>query len=164
MSAMVGCGSYTINGADWSKRYPLIVGAAARIQGPAILDAEVVWLDSDGMAQFDALHSRVNDEAAVACAFDLLIFDGDISDPGPLPSARQRYARHPGGHAEVFSTWSTPRATAGKCFKRFVSLVLKEFVSKKLIAPYRSGPSKVWIKIKNPNAPAATRATDGTFS
>jgi hypothetical protein len=117
---------YTINGADWSKRYPLIVGAAARIQGPAILDAEVVWLDSDGMAQFDALHSRVNDEAAVACAFDLLIFDGDISDPGPLPSARQRYARHPGGHAEVFSTWSTPRATAGKCFKRFVSLVLKE--------------------------------------
>jgi bifunctional non-homologous end joining protein LigD len=53
---------YTINGADWSKRYPLIVEAAARIQGSAILDAEVVWLDSNGMAQFDALHSRVNDE------------------------------------------------------------------------------------------------------
>jgi hypothetical protein len=24
------------------------------------MDAEVVWLDSDGMAVFDALHSRVN--------------------------------------------------------------------------------------------------------
>jgi len=35
---------YTINGADWSKRYPLIVQAASRIEGSAILDAEVVWL------------------------------------------------------------------------------------------------------------------------
>jgi len=36
-------------------------------------------------------------------------------------------------------------------------------VSKKLTAPYRSGPSKNWIKVKNPKAPAATRAIDGTF-
>ena len=33
---------YTINGADWSKRYPLITEAARRIDGSAILDAEVV--------------------------------------------------------------------------------------------------------------------------
>jgi len=30
-------------------------------------------------------------------------------------------------------------------------------------SPYRSGPSKTWIKIKIPKAPAATRAADGTF-
>ena|GEM_PF-874736 len=29
--------------------------------------------------------------------------------------------------------------------------------------PYRSGPSRTWIKVKNPNAPAATRTLDGTF-
>jgi hypothetical protein len=29
--------------------------------------------------------------------------------------------------------------------------------------PYRSGPSKTWIKIKKRKAPAATRAADGTF-
>jgi bifunctional non-homologous end joining protein LigD len=63
-------------GADWSKRYPLILEAAARIHGSAIFDAEV-WLDSDGITQFDALHSRVNDEAAVACAFDLMMLNGD---------------------------------------------------------------------------------------
>jgi hypothetical protein len=40
---------------------------------------------------------------------------------------------------------------------------LDGIVSKKLNAPYRSGPSKTWIKVKNPNAPAATRAIDGTF-
>jgi bifunctional non-homologous end joining protein LigD len=37
---------YTITGADWLKRYPLIVEAAAKINGNAVLDAEVVWLDS----------------------------------------------------------------------------------------------------------------------
>jgi hypothetical protein len=28
---------------------------------------------------------------------------------------------------------------------------------------YRSGPSKSWIKVKNPKAPAAIRILDGTF-
>jgi bifunctional non-homologous end joining protein LigD len=33
---------YTMNGADWSKRYPRIVEQAAQIKGSAIIDAEVV--------------------------------------------------------------------------------------------------------------------------
>ena len=36
-------------------------------------------------------------------------------------------------------------------------------VSKKLKARYRSGPLKTRFKVKNPEAPAATRAIDGTF-
>jgi ATP-dependent DNA ligase len=35
-------------------------------------------------------------------------------------------------------------------------LGLEVIVSKKLNAPYKSGPSKAWLKIKNPKAPAAT--------
>jgi bifunctional non-homologous end joining protein LigD len=46
---------YTINGADWSKRYPLIVEAARKIDGSVVLDAEVVWIGSDGAANFDAV-------------------------------------------------------------------------------------------------------------
>jgi bifunctional non-homologous end joining protein LigD len=42
-------------------------------------------------------------------------------------------------------------------------LGLEGIVSKKLNASYRSGPSRTWIKVKNPKAPAATRAIDGTF-
>ena len=68
---------YTMNGADWSKRYPLIVRDAARIKGSAILDAEVAWLDSNGVADFKALHSRSNDGRATALAFGLLMFDGE---------------------------------------------------------------------------------------
>jgi ATP-dependent DNA ligase len=36
-------------------------------------------------------------------------------------------------------------------------LGLEVIVSKKLNAPYKSGPSKAWLKIKNPKAPTATR-------
>jgi ATP-dependent DNA ligase len=35
---------FTLNGADWSKRYPRIVEEAARIKGSAVMDAEVVCL------------------------------------------------------------------------------------------------------------------------
>jgi hypothetical protein len=31
------------------------------------------------------------------------------------------------------------------------------------VAPYKSGPSKAWLKIKNAKAPAATRVIEGTF-
>jgi bifunctional non-homologous end joining protein LigD len=48
-------------------------------------------------------------------------------------------------------------------FKAVCRLGLEGIVSKKVDAPYRSGPSKTWIKVKNPQAPAATRAADGTF-
>jgi bifunctional non-homologous end joining protein LigD len=48
-------------------------------------------------------------------------------------------------------------------FQPSASFELEGIVSKKLNAPYKSGPSKAWLKIKNPKAPAATRATDGTF-
>ena len=48
-------------------------------------------------------------------------------------------------------------------FKAVCKLGLEGIVSKKLNAPYKSGPSKAWLKIKNPKAPAAIRAIDGTF-
>jgi bifunctional non-homologous end joining protein LigD len=48
-------------------------------------------------------------------------------------------------------------------WKAVCKLGLEGIVSKKLDAPYKSGPSKAWLKIKNPKAPAATRAIGGTF-
>jgi ATP-dependent DNA ligase len=45
-------------------------------------------------------------------------------------------------------------------FKAICDLGLEGVVSE---APYKSGPSKAWLKIKNPNASAATRVIDGTF-
>ena len=49
-------------------------------------------------------------------------------------------------------------------FQAICKLGLEGIVSMKLDAPYKSGPSRTWIKIKNPKAPAATRAIDGSFA
>ena len=127
---------YTMNGADWSKGYPLIVDAAAHIKSTAILDAEVVWIGTDRVADFDALHSRINDKTASALAFDLLMFNGD--DLGRRPyverkAALRKLLRHGRGiqyveHAEGHGD----RLFAAAC-----KLGLEGIVSKKLDTPYR---------------------------
>ena len=49
-----------------------------------------------------------------------------------------------------------------KLFAAVCKLDLEGIVPKKLDSIV-SGPSKAWIKVKNPKSPAATRAIDGTF-
>jgi bifunctional non-homologous end joining protein LigD len=154
---------YTMNAADWTKRYPGIVEQAARIKGSAIIDSEVVWLDADGIAQFDALHSRVMDHAAVACAFDLLMLNGDDLRRKPLierkATLRKVLRRTKGGIQYVEHV----ERHGAEMFKAICDLGLEGIVSKKINSPYRSGPSKNWIKVKNPKAAAAIRVLDGTF-
>jgi bifunctional non-homologous end joining protein LigD len=153
---------FTMNGNDWTKRYPRIVEEASRLRAPLIIDAEVVCLDRKGVPDFDALHSRTADEKAVALAFDLLLSGEDIRRQPlmerktalkwVLRKAREgiQYVEHAEGHGD-------------KLFAAVCNLGLEGIVSKKLNAPYHSGPSKTWIKVKNPKSPAASRAIDGTF-
>jgi ATP-dependent DNA ligase len=61
-----------------------------------------------------------------------------------------QYVEHAEGHGD-------------KLYAAACKLGLEGIVSKKLNAPYKSGASKAWLKIKNPKAPAATRIIDGTF-
>jgi bifunctional non-homologous end joining protein LigD len=154
---------YTMNGANWSDRYPRIIEAAAKIKGSAILDAEVVCLDAEGHPHFDMLHSRCNDHVATACAFDLLALDGDDLRRKPLGERKAalarlllrsrhgiQYVEHAEGHGD-------------KLFEAVCKLGLEGIVSKRLASPYRSGLSRVWIKVRNSKAPAATRIIAGTF-
>ena len=82
-----------MNGADWTKRYPRIIEEATRIKVAAILDAEVVCLDAKGAPDFDALHSRTNDHVAVACAFDLLMLDGDDLRRRPMVERKAAFGK-----------------------------------------------------------------------
>ena len=141
---------YTMNGADWSDRYPLIAAEVARLKGSAILDAEVVCTSKDGVPDFDALHSRTNDHVAVACAFDLLLLNGDDMRRKPFAERKAalgkllfrsrdgiQYVEHAEGHGD-------------KMFAAVCDLGLEGIVSKRLTSLYRSGPSRAWIKVKNP--------------
>jgi bifunctional non-homologous end joining protein LigD len=50
---------------------------------------------------------------------------------------------------------STPTDEDGATiFQQACRIGLEGIVSKRLAAPYRSGPSRDWIKVKNPSSPA----------
>ena len=92
---------YTMNAADWSERYPLIVEDAARIKGTAIMDAEVVCAGKDGapwlvrvalygasaadlhMSAFDGFHGKVRDCLHTVSVKSYALFRWGISW-GPL--------------------------------------------------------------------------------
>jgi bifunctional non-homologous end joining protein LigD len=48
-------------------------------------------------------------------------------------------------------------------FVQACKMGLEGIVSKRLSAPYRSGPSPDWIKVKNPDSPAMIRARDAEW-
>jgi ATP-dependent DNA ligase len=61
-----------------------------------------------------------------------------------------QYVEHAEGHGD-------------KMYEAVCALGLEGIVSKQRTSLYRSGPSKTWIKVKNPKAPAATRVLEGSF-
>jgi bifunctional non-homologous end joining protein LigD len=57
------------NGTDWTGRYHWIVEAARMIrQKRFVLDGEAVILGVDGIADFNALHSRLHDHEVLCVA------------------------------------------------------------------------------------------------
>jgi bifunctional non-homologous end joining protein LigD len=153
---------YTMNGNDWTKRYPRIVEEAARLRAPLIIDAEVVHLSADGVADFDALHNRTADNNAVALAFDLLLAGNDIRRQSLIERKKElrwvlRNARE--GIQYVEHT----EGDGAEMFAAVCKLGLEGIVSKRRTSLYKSGSSKTWIKVKNPKAPATTRALEGSF-
>src|SRR6516225_11992528 len=75
----------TMNGHDWSDRYPWIVETARRIrQKHFVIDGEAVVLGVDGVSDFDALVSRQQDDEVQLYAFDLLALGGDDLRSLPL--------------------------------------------------------------------------------
>ena len=100
--------------------------------------------------QLDALHSRVNDAAATALAFDLLMHNGEDVRRKPFAERkailRKVLQRTRRGIQYVEHT----EGDGVEIFKAICKLGLEGIVSKKLNAAYKSGPSKAWLKIKNP--------------
>lgn len=141
------------NDLDWTKKFPEIAAALARLPATqALLDGEVVHFTESGVTSFSALQNDLSEGTTlrlVYMAFDLLYRDGwDLSGTaledrkGALaallassPSPTVRYSDHQIGKGPEF-------------FAATCRLGLEGIVSKRRDAPYRPGRSAAWIKVK----------------
>jgi bifunctional non-homologous end joining protein LigD len=155
---------FTRRGYDWTNRYPAIATAAAAIKASSfVLDGEAVVCGPHGISVFEALHRRGTVREAVLQAFDVLELDGGDLRPLPLGERKAHLAkllRRPPVGIELNAHTDADGATV---FSHACQMGLEGIVSKRLAAPYRSGPSRDWVKVKNPNSPAMIRAREGDW-
>src|SRR5471032_1969217 len=139
----------TRNGYDWTKRYPWIVEAALKNRRKQfVIDGEAVVLGVDGIADFNALHSRRQDDQVQLYAFDCLALDGDDLRGLALSMRKTNLARllasRPDG---IFLAPFEQGEIGPELFQAACRMGLEGLVSKRRDRPYRGGPSKDWIKV-----------------
>jgi ATP-dependent DNA ligase len=149
----------TRGGYNFADRYPWIVEAARKMrQTRFVLDGEAVVLGVDGVADFDALHSRKHDEEVQLYAFDVLALDGDDLRRLPLSMRKTNLARllvrRPDG---IFAAPFEQGEIGPDLFRAACGMGLEGLVSKRRDRPYQGGRSKYWVKVKNRKHPAMSR-------
>jgi bifunctional non-homologous end joining protein LigD len=126
-----------------------------------VLDGEAVILGVDGIADFNALHSRQLDEEVQLCAFDILVEGSDDLRKLPLhlrkTSLQRLLARRPEG---IFVNPFERGEIGPDLFRAACRMGLEGLVSKHRDRPYQSGRSKHWVKVKNRTHPAMYRVMD----
>jgi bifunctional non-homologous end joining protein LigD len=157
---------YSRWGKDWSDKVPAIVDALAALPvKSAMLDGEGVVVDQGGLTDFERLRSalagRDGSWAVFLYAFDLIALDGEDMRPHPWETRRATLTGLLRKAATGLRLSEHLDATDGTTvFQHACRKGLEGIVSKRVDRPYRSGRSSDWVKIKNPDAPAASRVTE----
>jgi bifunctional non-homologous end joining protein LigD len=90
-------------------------------------------------------------------AFDLLELDGEDLRALPLDDRKKRLARLLARRRVGIVLSEHTVDDGATIFRQACLMGLEGIVSKRLSAPYRSGRSGDWIKVKNPDSPAMIR-------
>jgi bifunctional non-homologous end joining protein LigD len=163
---------FTRRGYDWTERYPAIASAASKLRARSFtLDGEAVVCGPDGVAVFDALHRRGRVTEAILQAFDLLELDGEDFRPLPLAKRKDRLARLVARVPVGIAINEHTDEDGAVVFLHACKMGLEGIVSKRLTAPYRSGPYNehggghlcAARRRGSPQAPERRRACGPTF-
>jgi ATP-dependent DNA ligase len=151
---------FTRNGHDWTQRFPLVLEAVEALQlRSCLIDGEAIAFEHDGLASFKLLRGRRYDRLVTLCAFDLIELDGEDLRREPVERRKQLLAqliRAPRLGLVLNITFDQP---GNIVLKHACALGCEGIVSKRLGSRYRSGRSRDWVKLKNPNAPAVKRGS-----
>jgi bifunctional non-homologous end joining protein LigD len=115
-----------------------------------VIDGEAVVLGVDGIADFDALHSRKHEDQVQLYAFDILALDGDDLRGLPLSMRKTNLARLLARRPDGIFVAQYEQGEIGPD--------LFQAACKRRDRPYQAGRSKHWIKVKNRQHPARLRA------
>jgi bifunctional non-homologous end joining protein LigD len=157
---------FSRRGNEYTERVPRIVDTLARLSASSVtLDGEGVACDPKGVADFELLRAALGRPAkreVFLHAFDLLELDGRDMRREPWSDRRWRLARLLRGAGHGVQLSDHMHGSDGEASLRHAcAMGLEGIVAKRRDKPYRSGQSPDWIKIKNPDAPAATRLIEG---
>lgn len=124
----------------------------------AILDGELVAMNSEGLPDFRALHSRSPGAPLAVWLLDFLEVNGRDIRASPLHDRRQRLedqlALLPrNGTLRYSESFADPE----RLFPASHDLGLERIVSKRSDAPYRSARRPEWVKVKTESWRRANR-------
>ena len=152
---------YSRPGNDLTDRFPLIVEAmGALCSRSVILDGEAVACDDNGLPSFDRLRRRQHDESVFLYAFDLIELNGDDLRRDSLEVRKATLASVLARAGHGLRLNEHIEADGPTVFAHACRMGLEGIVSKRKNSPYRSGPSRNWLKSKNPESAAVRRETE----
>jgi bifunctional non-homologous end joining protein LigD len=145
---------WTRNRKDWTDKFPNVAKAlqALRVQS-AILDAEVVAMDSSGRSSFQGLQQAIHKtggKGLVLEVFDLIYVEGFNIQRTPLIQ-RKGVLEHMIGSARsdrVLRYSDHVEGDGPKFLKQACDFGLEGIVSKLADSPYESTRSRNWQKVK----------------
>ena len=150
----------TRHGNDFTARFPMIAPAVAALPARScVIDGEAIVCNENGLAVFELIRGHGSKTSAVLCAFDLLELDGKDLRRRPIEERKSLLAKL------LHDSDSDLGIVLNKHYEEDGAIVFREacrlgcegIVSKRLGSIYRRGRSPLWVKVKNPNAPAVTR-------
>jgi bifunctional non-homologous end joining protein LigD len=145
--------AFSRSGYDWTDKYQRVIEACRKLRcRSALIDGEIIVQDEKGVSDFAALRAALDRQPhrPVMIAFDLLFVDGADLRQAPLVERREKLRRliptNPRGAIHFSDHFE---GEGGELFKRACAMGLEGIVSKRALSPYKSGPSKFWLKTKN---------------
>jgi len=143
---------YTRRGYDWTQRFqPIAVALATLPADNLILDGEAVVAGSRGVPDFGLLHADLaagRKDRLLYYAFDLLYLNGVDLRGARLADRKRLLAELLSGASERILYAEHLEGDGAEIYERACAMSLEGIISKQQDAPYRSGRTEGWIKVK----------------